>query len=188
LNQSDKQQGAAQSALVSLQSLLSQAQSQQATGRMVVRMRDLAQLENSTDNVLLVNGDTIAIPRMPASVNILGSVNSPGSITTQPGWTVRDYLSHAGGAGPFADTKLMMVIKADGSAITQQGLDNASRFPLSLTLSGGLEGLHLQGGDTIYVPPDIQSFVKTKYWLDVTGIVSNTAQSFAILGLLATKL
>jgi len=176
------------SALVGLQGLLSQAQTQQASGRMVVRMEDLQQLQTSSNNVLLIDGDSIAIPPRPAAVNVLGSVNEPGSITAQSGWTAGDYLYHAGGPGPFADMKLMMVIKADGSAITQASLDEAHSFPLYSVVSGGLLSLHLEAGDTIYLPPDIETFVKTKYWLDVTSIIANTAQGLAIIALLARNL
>jgi len=187
-NQGSSQQNASAGALVALQSLLSQAQTQQATGRMVVRMEDLQQLQTSANNVLLVSGDTIAIPPKPASVNVLGSVNEPSAITAQPGWTVQDYLYRAGGPSPFADMNLIMVIKADGSALTQRGIDKAHSFPFYSVVSGGLMGLHLEAGDTIYVPPDIETFIKTQYWMDITSIISNTASSLAIVALLAKNL
>ena len=187
-NQGPGQQNASAGAIIGLQSLLAQAQTQQATGRMVVQMEDLPQLQASSNNVLLVDGDKIAIPPKPASVSVLGSVNQPGSITAQTGWTVQDYLYRAGGPSPFSDTKLITVIKADGSAITQQSIDKEHSFPFYSVVSGGLMGMHLQAGDTIYVPPDVETFIKTQYWLDITSIISNTAQGLAIVALLAKNL
>jgi protein involved in polysaccharide export with SLBB domain len=174
--------------MANLQSLLTQAQTQQATGRVVVHVDNLEGLEASPDDVVLQNGDTIAIPMVPASVSVLGSVNEPSSITAQPGWTVRDYLYRAGGPTPYADTDLIMVVKADGSVITQGGLKAAHSFPFSSVITGGLMGLHLQAGDTIYVPSDVQTFIKTQYAMSVSTIFANAAQAVAVIALLATKL
>jgi protein involved in polysaccharide export with SLBB domain len=124
----------------------------------------------------------------PASVSVLGSVNEPSSITAQPGWTVRDYLYRAGGPTPYADKDLIMLVKADGSVITQTGLNAAHTFPFSSVISGGLMGEHLAAGDTIYVPSDVQTFIKTQYALSVSTIIANAAQAFAVVALLATKL
>jgi len=43
-------------------------------------------------------------------------------------------------------------------------------------------------GDTIYVPSDVQTFIKTQYALSVSTIIANAAQAFAVVALLATKL
>jgi protein involved in polysaccharide export with SLBB domain len=187
---SDSHSGATNSGsmLANLQSLLSQAQTQQATGRVVVHVDNLEALRASPDDVILQDGDTIAIPIVPASVNVLGSVNEPSSITAQPGWTVRDYLYRAGGPTPYADTDLIMVVKADGSVITQGGLKAAHSFPFSTVITGGLMGLHLHAGDTIYVPSDVQTFIKTQYAMSVSTIFANAAQAVAVIALLATKL
>jgi protein involved in polysaccharide export with SLBB domain len=174
--------------LANLQNLLTQAQTQQATGRVVVHLDNLDQLAGSPDDVILQNGDMITIPPVPASVSVLGSVNEPSSITVQPGWTVRDYLYRAGGPTLYADTDSMMVVKADGSVITQGGLKAAHPFPFSMVISDGVMGLHLQAGDTIYVPADVQSFIKTQYALSVSTIVANAAQSLGIVALVAKSL
>jgi polysaccharide export outer membrane protein len=174
--------------MVGLQNLLTQAQTQQATGRMVVHMENLQALAGSPDDVVLQSGDSITIPMTPASVSVLGSVNEPSSITAQPGWTVRDYLYRAGGPTPYADTDIIMVVKADGSVITQNGLKAAHSFPFSSVISGGLMGEHLEAGDTVYVPSDVQTFIKTQYALSVSTIIANAASAFGIIALLATRL
>lgn len=87
-----------------------------------------------------------------------------------------------------------MVIKVDGSVVTQAGFENsrqASLFPLLPLISGGLTSETLDPGDTVYVPEsltDIQSAIRMKYWTDITTIVSNSATALAVVGLLATKL
>jgi protein involved in polysaccharide export with SLBB domain len=151
-------------------------------------MDDLDTLTTSADDIVLQNGDSITIPPTAASVSVLGSVNEPSSIAAQPGWTVKDYLYRAGGPTPYADKDLIMVVKADGSVITQGGLNAAHPFPFSSVISGGLMGMHLQAGDTIYVPADVATFIKTQYALSVSTIVANAAQSLAVVALLAFKL
>jgi protein involved in polysaccharide export with SLBB domain len=174
--------------MANLQNLLIEAQTQQATGRMVVHVDDLNELVKSADDVVLQDGDSVAVPLTPASVNVLGSVNEPSSITAQPGWTVREYLYKAGGPTLYADKDSIMVVKADGTVITQGGINAAHPFPFSSVVSGGLMGLHLQAGDTIYVPPDVQTFVKTQYALSISTIVAHAAQSMAIVAILARSL
>lgn len=172
-------------AMGAVQSMLTQAQSQQANGRMVVHVNSIATLSSSPDDVILQNGDSITIPPTPASVNVLGLVNEPSSITAQPGWTVKDYLYRAGGPSPYADSNLVMVIKADGSVLTQSSIDKFHTFPLYSVVSGGLMGIHLEAGDTIYVPADVETFIKARYWVDITTVIANAAQSLAIVGLMA---
>ncbi len=174
--------------LVNLQNLLTQAQTQQATGRVVVHLDNLDQLAGSSDDVILQNGDSVTIPPTPASVSVLGSVNEPSSIAAQPGWTVRDYLYRAGGPTLYADTDSIMVVKADGSVVTQGGIKASHPFPFSTVISGGLMGVYLQAGDTIYVPADVQTFIKTQYAMSVSTIVANAAQSLGIVALVAKSL
>jgi polysaccharide export outer membrane protein len=184
----DKQQQSTGATLASLQNLLIQAQTQQATGRVVIHVDNLNSLAGSADDVVLQSGDTISIPQVAASVNVLGSVNEPSSIAAKPGWTVRDYLYRAGGPTPYADTDLLMVVKADGAVITQSGLKAAHPFPFSSVISGGVMGLHLQAGDTIYVPANVDTYIKTQYALSVSTIVANAAQTLAIVALMAKNL
>lgn len=145
-------------------------------------------LVGSPDDVMVQNGDSITIPQVPASVSVLGSVNEPSSIAAQPGWTVRDYLYRAGGPTPYADTDMIMVVKADGSVITQGGLKAAHPFPFSTVVTGGLMGLHLQAGDTVYVPADVNTFIKTQYALSISTIVANSAESLGVFALVAKTL
>lgn len=185
------QSDTAAATIAGLQRMLSMAQSQQADGRMVVHIGQLNKLEQSPENVVLEDGDAISIPRRPASVNVLGQVYYPTSIVALPSLTVRDYLYRAGGPTLQGDMDSLLIIKADGSVLTQQGLSSAGKgsiFPMLPLLSGGLISMRLAAGDTVYVPEDVQSYIKLQHAKDVTTIVSQSAQSLAILGLLATKL
>jgi len=107
---------------------------------------------------------------------------------------VSDYLNAAGGVTPQGDANRLMVIKADGGVITEEGFKNsrqASLFPLLPLISGGLMSETLEAGDTVYVPEslaNLQSAIRMKYWTDITTIVTNSATTLGVIGLLATHL
>jgi len=84
-----------------------------------------------------------------------------------------------------------MVIKADGEVITRDGYRNAEKnrtFPFLPLVSGGLTEATLNVGDTVYVPNEIPDFTSLQVTKDVTTIISQSVQSLAMLGLLATRL
>jgi protein involved in polysaccharide export with SLBB domain len=171
-----------------MEKMLEQSQSQQAQGRLVIRLRPLDQLASSQDNIVLEDQDEILIPRRPASVNVLGQVYSPNAIVFEPSMKVRDYLERAGGPNEGADVDHIFVVKADGSILTDAGLKNSSEgsmFPLLPTISGGLMGQHLEPGDTVFVPEKLVYPNKMKLYSNVAQIVGSTAQTMAIFALAA---
>ena len=108
--------------LNALERVLTETEGQQAQGRLVIHMHPLNELANSPDNVVLVDQDQVTIPRRPDAVNVLGQVYSPNAIVYRPGLTTRDYLNQAGGPNEGADPDHIMVIKADGSVMTDEGI------------------------------------------------------------------
>ncbi len=177
--------------VATLQNLLSQAQNTQADGRVVIKFSDGTGRQSITSKVILEDGDNITIPVRPMSVNVLGQVNNPTSILCERGWTTRDYLYRAGGPASNADINNMMVIQADGTVMTDEGIRNTGTgrfFPALPLISGGLLSTKLEPGDTVFVPEDVQSFVKLERSKDMWNIFANAAQSLGIIALLATRL
>ena len=187
---SDNAQGGALQ-VAQLQGLLSQAQNTQADGRIVIKLSDSSGRQAISSKIVLEDGDNITIPVRPMSVNVLGQVNNPTSILCQRGWRTRDYLYKAGGPASNADLENMMVIQADGTVLTDAGLKNTGQgryFPALPLISGGLLNTRLEAGDTIYVPEDVQTFVKLERQKDLWTIFASAAQTLGIIGLLATRL
>ena len=81
------------------------------------------------DNPVLEEDDTIDMPRRPSSVSVLGQVYSPTSVLARPGLRVQEYLALAGGPTTLADTKHIMVIKADGEIMTSDGYAERRKKP-----------------------------------------------------------
>ncbi len=177
--------------LNALEHVLTDTESQQAQGRLVIHMHPLNELANSPDNVVLVDQDQLTIPRRPAAVNVLGQVYSPNAIVFRPGLTTRDYLNQAGGPNEGADPEHIMVIRADGSVMTDDGIKASKQstlFPLLPVISGGLMSARLDPGDTVYVPEKLIYENKMMETATVTQIIANTASSLAVIGILAASL
>jgi protein involved in polysaccharide export with SLBB domain len=177
--------------LNALERVLTETEGQQAQGRLVVHMHPLNELANSPDNVVMVDQDQVTIPRRPDAVNVLGQVYSPNAIVYRPGLTTRDYLNQAGGPNEGADADHIMVIKADGSVMTDEGIKESKEstmFPLLPVISGGLMTARLDPGDTVYVPEKLIYENKLQNTATITQIIANAASSLAVIGILGSSL
>ncbi|MBF6568124.1 MAG: SLBB domain-containing protein [Candidatus Binataceae bacterium] len=184
--------GSSAKALLTMQKVLSDNQNQQALGRLVIHLGPIDQLARGSDNITLEDGDIIAVPGRPSSINVLGQVYTPNAIIWQQHLRVRDYLQMAGGPTEGADALHTFVIRSDGSVLTDQGLRNSEKsrmFPLLPMVSkASLMDSELAPGDTVYVPEQLVYFDKTAYAKDITSIIANSAMSLGVLGLLGTGL
>ena len=174
-----------------LEGAISQSMQHQAQGRVVIHLTGNDALAESSDNVTLENGDDLVIPKRPSSVNVLGEVYSPTAVIYQPGLMVRDYLARAGGPTQTGNVEGIMLVRADGSVLTEQGIkstEESRMFPLLPLLSGGLMEERLGPGDTIYVPEQLEFESKLAVAKDVTQIIANSALSLGTLGIMGSVL
>ena len=65
-------------------------------------------------NVILQTGDTISIPEKTESVLLSGEVLISQAILHETGWRARDYIERSGGFSDQADTKRIVVVRANG--------------------------------------------------------------------------
>lgn len=174
-----------------VQRLLAETKGQQAVGRIAIGLVSLGDLPGSSDDLVLQDGDRLAIPKRPASVAVLGQVYNPGAIIYAPGRTVGSYLAKAGGPSEWADKDHILVIRADGEVLTEEGIRSSEEnrfFPLLPVISGGLMETRLEPGDTVYVPEQLVYVSGLKYATDITQIVANAAMSLAVVGILGASL
>jgi len=69
--------------------------------------------------IRLSQGDKLYIPSRPDFVYIFGSVNTESALIYKAGLTVADYIQLAG-SGLGADKDGVILMRADGSAVTNQ--------------------------------------------------------------------
>ena len=84
-----------------------------------------------------------------------------------------------------------MVIRADGSVMTDEGIKaskESTMFPLLPVISGGLMSARLDPGDTVYVPEKLIYENKMQETATITQIIANAASSLAVIGILGASL
>jgi polysaccharide export outer membrane protein len=110
-------------------------------GRIGIELTDVLRHPRSDDNLPLVDGDSIFIPRFNPVVNVQGAVNSPVAVTYASGKTIEYYIRAAGGPTVRADVKRAYVTQPSGKLEARQ-----SRF----LMPDGIP--EPQPGSTVVVP------------------------------------
>jgi len=89
-------------------------------GRIGIQLSDVLRHSQSHDNLPLVDGDSIYIPRLNPVVNVQGAVNSPIAVTFAPGKSIEYYIRAAGGPTVHADVKRAYVTQPNGKLESRQ--------------------------------------------------------------------
>ncbi|MFN4227327.1 MAG: SLBB domain-containing protein [Candidatus Ratteibacteria bacterium] len=120
--------------------LISVLATQVPMGRVFIKLcEDIEKFENSEYDLILEDGDVLYIPKIPMSINVIGSVKNPGTIVFQSDKTIDYYIEKSGGYDEDADIKNIYIVRADGTAETK------------ITKTTKIEQ-----GDTIVVPTKIR--------------------------------
>lgn len=83
-------------------------------GRIGVDLRSVLRDPRHRDNLLLVDGDSIAVPVFSSVVVVRGNVNSPAAVTYVPGQGIQYYIDAAGGTAADGDAKRSFVTQPNG--------------------------------------------------------------------------
>lgn len=147
------------------QQLLTELRNTKPVGRLVLDVKRLsAGNVGGPADVVLRNGDRLAIPRLTQEVTVLGEVQNATSHLYAAGLSREDYLDRSGGLAPRADKKRIYVVRADGSVAAS-----------SRSLFFSRNTADIRPGDTIVVPLDAERMKPLQLWQAVTQIVYNLA-------------
>ena len=91
-----------------------QLRTQEVTGRLSVNVTH----SEISAPVYLQSGDSISIPKRPAHVSVIGSVQKDTVASYGSGKRLYDYLSSAGGANKIADLKRAYILLPNGESTT----------------------------------------------------------------------
>ena len=179
LAQASQSLGASSDAAISQARILA---AQQAQRQALERIRSLKpegrialglepQLYNYIDklpDIRLQNGDRFIIPTRPDFVYVYGAVNTESALIFKAGQSVQDYLN-AAGVGSGADRDSVILIRADGSALT----GNGGWF-------GSINSAKIMPGDSIVMPDKLD---REATWSAVIRNAKDITQIFYQLGL-----
>ena len=85
-----------------------------SAGRVGIDLPRVMRNPGDDDNLLMVQGDSVHVPRFNALVMVSGAVNSPLAVPYQVGASLSHYIRAAGGATRDGDTKQAYVEQANG--------------------------------------------------------------------------
>jgi protein involved in polysaccharide export with SLBB domain len=125
------------------QDLIARLRLLQPTGRIVLNLRPHSAGENELPATPLEDGDTLLVPSMPATIQVIGAVLNQNAFLYRGGHA-GDYLHMAGGPNRDADRGQIFILRADGSVIGRRA--GRSIF------SSGFESTRLYPGDSVIVP------------------------------------
>jgi len=143
------------------------------SGRLVIHLRpDHKGFEGSPDDIELRAGDSLAIPKQPGGVLVIGQVYNANALTYMPGRNAGWYLSRAGGATQLANKTAIFIVRSDGSVTSgKQGV----------LWSGSVLSATMGPGDTIVVPEKpVLGSTTLKNVLSVAQIASSAALVAAV--------
>jgi protein involved in polysaccharide export with SLBB domain len=96
----------------------------QRVGLMAVNFVDLFEKGDSTQDVLLRDGDVITVPLRKTYVTLAGQIAIPGNIRYEPGLSVNDYIARSGGfAWKAAKGRTVLIRASTGEWIKQGNVD-----------------------------------------------------------------
>lgn len=141
------------------------------TGRIVLNLQSGATKINDLPNFKLENGDTVYIPPIPDTINVIGQVYNPATFIYNSDYTVGKYINLAGTENQYADTSVEYVLRADGTLYSKQ---QAGWF-------GSFSGRTLNPGDVIIVPQQAQIGGTMQNLLNWTQVLSNFGTAAAAI-------
>lgn len=128
-----------------------------------LKLYDVFLANGSKDNMILKNGDIVAVPSIKSYVYVYGEVSRSGTFGYVPGQTLSDYINMAGGPTSRANLSGVTVTRQEegkpkvyhinASDIIQMGMDD--------------KDIMIYAGDVVSVPgnffyiPDFTSFLNT---------------------------
>jgi protein involved in polysaccharide export with SLBB domain len=129
-------------------------QNSRELNQVVVDFHRLMQEQRPEQNVVLVNGDSIVVPRKTDMVLVTGRVSNPGGVLYQAGAPLEHYIDKAGGYSWDAASRRTKIIKATGAIKDDE------------------EVRDLEPGDRIWVPRKKD----TDFWQTFRQVVEMAAQ------------
>lgn len=145
------------------------------SGRIVLNIRMESSNAPQFPDIHLEDGDRLAVPSTPDTVQVQGEVFNPHSFVFHRGGTAQEYLRLAGGPTRDADRRQIFVLRADGTVTRQIG---------SSLFTERIGQIVLHPGDSVVVPEkflQISKMAELLAWTQVLSQASTPALTAAVL-------
>jgi len=150
-----------------LTEVINEAKKYQPIGRVSIQLdANLTQFQESEYDLVLKNGDSIAIPTKIDTITVFGEVFNPTSFVYNSNLDADEYIELASGYSRAADTDNIYVIHANG---TSEPIDNGwCSFDAEISK-----------GDTIVVPMYIREQNSIELWDSIAKLLASFALTAA---------
>ncbi len=128
---------------------------------MIVNFRSLIEKGDASQDIIMRDNDSIAVPRSRGFISVLGNVTNPGNIMYDEHASWDDYVRFAGGYTSSADEDEVRIINSKTSTYIDPRGDNTYK---------------IGPGDTIVVPSE-----KNEFWKNFQNVTAITAQVLTIV-------
>jgi protein involved in polysaccharide export with SLBB domain len=148
--------------------LIANLRSVDILGRVVLRLDVPEALAGTPWDVELENGDSLRIPEIPSTVEVMGAVYAASSHVYNPHMGIDDYVNAAGGYLRSAHKRMLYLLKSDGTVVRLTR--GAGLFSKKKWEPGKGFTARVEPGDTIVAPvkySDRQSFEAFKDAVDI---------------------
>lgn len=141
------------------------------SGRVVLNLQTGNAKLNDLPDFRLENGDTIYLPPVPDTINVVGQVYNPATFIYNQHYSVGKYIEMAGTENQYADKSVEYVLRADGTLYSKQ---QAGWF-------GSFASRSLNPGDVIIVPQEIQFGGTVQNLINWTQVLANFGTAAAAI-------
>jgi polysaccharide export outer membrane protein len=146
--------------------LVARLRSVRPSGRIVLDIRMETPNAPQFPDIHLEDGDRLAVPPTPETVQVQGEVFNPHAFIFRRGGTAKEYLNLAGGPTRDADRRQIFVLRADGTVARQ----------VSSSMFAKKTGeMVLHPGDSVVVPEKFLQMSKIAEVLAWTGALSQAS-------------
>jgi polysaccharide biosynthesis/export protein len=150
----------------SLKSMVSKMRAIKPTGRIVLGISPQASVLENAPALPLEDKDEIYIPRVPATITVVGSVVREGSFLYTADKPMESYIELAGGISRHGDRANAYVIRPDGTILSA----GQTLIPF-LNISVRTYNPVLFPGDTVVIPDNVESTTLVKKLRDWTQVL-----------------
>jgi protein involved in polysaccharide export with SLBB domain len=156
--------------------VITQLRQMRATGRVVLTFNPDSRSVDAVPSIQLENGDVFRVPAMPATISVIGAVHGQNVFLYDPKFRVRDYVSLAGDTNRVADKKEAFVIRADGSVLSREHVNNG--------FSNRFDNARIYPGDSIVIPEKQIRPTAIRQLLDYSQILSSFGLAAAAINVI----
>jgi protein involved in polysaccharide export with SLBB domain len=136
--------------------------------RIPVRLDLVLQKSKRAENIALRNGDEILVPKIPATISIIGAVTNPSNILFKNGANARYYINRVGGFTEHSAHARTLIVRANGEVYPMKRIRKIER------------------GDIILVPPKPRVIPKKRFMdylnqnIQIAQVLANMAISYKV--------